>query len=88
MPKITKKLSVTDGRTVGRTDPNYRKASLLKRNFSWNLIIPKQGIPDSLYKDVPISLRLQLSAVVPSTAPFRKIEHSMHISQSCSRSRN
>ncbi len=27
MPKLTKKLTVTDG----RTDPNYRKASLFKR---------------------------------------------------------
>ena len=34
MPKLTKKLSVsdvrTDGRTDGRNDPYYRKASLLK----------------------------------------------------------
>ena len=33
MPKLTKKAiryGRTDGRTYGRTDPNYRKASLLK----------------------------------------------------------
>ena len=30
MPKLTKKLSVTDIRTDGRTDPNYRKVLLLK----------------------------------------------------------
>ena len=37
MPKLTKKAICygrTDGPTDGRTDPNYRKASLLKRIFS------------------------------------------------------
>ena len=33
MPKLTKK-AIRYGRTDGRTDPNYRKASLLKRIFS------------------------------------------------------
>ncbi len=30
MPKLAKKLTVSYGRTDGWTDPNYRKASLLK----------------------------------------------------------
>ena len=32
MPKLTKK-AIRYGRTDGRTDPNYRKASLLKIRY-------------------------------------------------------
>ena len=43
MPKLTKKLSITEvrtyGRTYGRTDPNYRKASVLKSKMvKWSVV--------------------------------------------------
>ena len=57
MPKLTKKLSITDVRTdvraYGRTDPNYRKASLLKRtgplSLSLNVSVTKDPTKNTLF---------------------------------------
>ena len=40
MPKLTKK-ATRYGRTYGRTDPNYRKALLLKNIYLWRKIFRK-----------------------------------------------
>ena len=41
MPKLTEK-AIRYRRTDGRTDPNYRKASLLKRKREENLFLRKR----------------------------------------------